>query len=284
MTETSEPITLQVHPQSLHETTGLSERVFGEDGKRMVQNVSQPTLTAYLPDPDKATGAAVIVAPGGGFMVLSIETEGSLVAERLADLGIAAFVLKYRLEETPEDLALLQATAIERLTENVARRKAATTERPFVSAFPAQALAERDAQEALRLVRARAAEWGIDAGRVGLLGFSAGGMIATDVATAESAPRPDFIGVIYGGLDRAVPADAPPAFIMTASDDPLCGPEAVAGIYHAWRAAGASAELHLYERGGHGFGIVPQGASSDRWFEQFVWWLESRKIIESRAA
>ena len=136
---------------------------------------------------------------------------------------------------------------------------------------------------AVRLVRGRAAQFGIDPHRLGFLGFSAGAMTTTNVATsADPADRPDFIGVIYGALRHPVPHDAPPAFFATAADDPLL-PNAPIPMFEAWKAAGRPAELHIFERGGHGFGMLPNGATSDHWIDEFLWWVEARGLLKSSA-
>ncbi|HEV7384677.1 MAG TPA: alpha/beta hydrolase [Phenylobacterium sp.] len=252
------------------------ERTDVRNGLRVVRNVSDPTLTAFLPDPAKATGTAVIVAPGGAFMLLSYDSEGALVARRLAEHGVAAFVLKYRLEPTPADPAAFAAVVMRRLSE--ARNTAVAS--GGTSPFTTEDQATADGAEALRLVRRRAAEWKIDPHRVGFLGFSAGAILTTNLATADDpATRPDFVGVIYGALRKPVPADAPPAFFATASDDPLLGKAAVPMV-EAWHVAKRPAELHLYERGGHGFGLVPKGSSSDHWFDEFLWWMDGRGLLK----
>ena len=143
-------------------------------------------------------------------------------------------------------------------------------------------LAAADATATVRLVRSRAAEWGIDPRRVGFLGFSAGAVTATNVATAEKPEdRPAFVGVIYGTLHRNLPSNPPPAFIATASDDPVLASAAIP-MFELWRAAGVPAELHLYERGGHGFGLVPSGSTSDHWLDEFYWWIRSNKLLQSQ--
>ncbi|MBU1378518.1 MAG: alpha/beta hydrolase [Alphaproteobacteria bacterium] len=245
-------------------------------GLRFIRNVSQPSVTAFLPDPAKATGAAVIVAPGGAFMMLSYDSEGVLVAQKLAERGIAAFVLKYRLEQTPDALPLFMAE----LGKRMKAATPATAETPRLPPFPTEALAAEDAATAVRLVRGRAADWKIDPKRIGFVGFSAGAITASNIATGEASGRPDFVGIIYGSLGRPVPKDAPPAFIATAADDRLLADAAVP-MFNAWRAAGRPAELHMYERGGHGFGMPPQGSSSDHWLDEFVWWMEARGLLKA---
>jgi len=248
-------------------------------GELRVRNVSQPSLTPFLPAPGKATGAAVIVAPGGGFMMLSWESEGTAVARRLADAGVAAFVLKYRLDPTPDDSA---AFTRQFMATMASLAKGGGGGAGTLPNFAAEAPAAADAAEAIRLVRSRASEWGVDPHRVGLVGFSAGGITAANVATGPATGRPDFVGIIYGALSKAVPADAPPAFIATAADDPLLRAAAIP-MFEAWRAAGRPAELHLYEKGGHGFGMVPKGTSSDHWFDEFVWWMQASGLLGAKS-
>jgi acetyl esterase/lipase len=257
---------------------GAPERTEMLLGELRVRNVSQPSLTPFLPAPGKATGAAVIVAPGGGFMMLSWDSEGVAVAKRLAAAGVMAFVLKYRLDPTPDDTAAFTRQFMATMA-SVKGGGGATT----LPSFAAEVPAEADAAQAMRLVRSRAAEWGIDPHRVGLVGFSAGGITASNVATGAPSGRPDFVGIIYGALRRPVPADAPPAFIATAADDPLLKNAAVP-MFDAWRAAGRPAELHLYEKGGHGFGMVAKGSSSDHWFDEFVWWMQARGLMGGKTA
>jgi acetyl esterase/lipase len=241
---------------------------------RSVRNVSNPTLTPVLPDPAKATGAAVIIAPGGAFFMLSIDSEGYQAARWLADRGVAAFVLKYRTEETPRDRN-------EALATMGARMKGAVTSTPTPQT-PAAALA--DAEAAVRLVRARAKIWGIDPARVGFLGFSAGGMTALSVGlTEDKAARPDFIAPIYPPMNpRAVPADAPPMFVAIALDDPLFAKGKPLGLIESWRTAGRPVEGHLYERGGHGFGMVSRTAAAALWPEEFYAWMKDRGLLRPK--
>jgi acetyl esterase/lipase len=241
----------------------------------VARNVTSPTLTPFLPAKDKATGAAVVIAPGGGFQVLAMKIEGIDVARFLAERGIAAFVLKYRLRPTPESEAAMQADMARMM--GGARPPA---DRPPPSAPP---LALDDAQQALRMVRSRAAEWSVDPARVGMIGFSAGAM--TTLATAlrnDAAARADFIGTIYGPLASVqVPQPTPPLFAAIAADDPLIGTGDF-GLIRSWRDAKAPVEFHLYERGGHGFGMRQQGLTSDLWAEQFHAWMKARGLLKAR--
>jgi len=235
---------------------------------RVVRNVTHPTLTPILPAKGKATGAAVIVAPGGGFMVLSMDSEGYQVAHWLADRGIAAFLLKYRLNPTPASEAEMTA-----MNNRMFMPPPGAARPPL----PFSDLAVADAQQAVRLVRRRAAEWGIDPQHIGMVGFSAGAMTVLQVALKNAADaRPDFIAPIYGPMDAVkVPPNAPALFVARAADDPLIGLDTF-GLIEAWHKAGAPVELHVYEHGGHGFGASHRGTTSDLWMEQFYAWMQDR--------
>jgi acetyl esterase/lipase len=243
----------------------------------VARNVTRPTLTPFLPAKGKATGAAVIVAPGGGFMVLSMKNEGIDVARYLADHGIAAFVLKYRLRPTPVDDQEMQADMARMMAGPRTPADRPPADRPPPGALP---LALDDAQQALRMVRSRAAEWGVDPKRVGMVGFSAGA--GTTMGTAlrnDPAARADFIGIIYGSLGAVlVPQPAPPLFVAIAADDPLLGGGDF-GLIKAWREAKAPVELHYYEHGGHGFGMRTQSLTSDLWADQFYAWMKARGLL-----
>jgi len=238
----------------------------------LARNVMSPTLTPFLPAKGQASGVAVIVAPGGGFQVLAMKIEGVDVARFLSERGVAAFVLKYRLRATPESDQEMQADM--RKMMGGARPPG---DRPPPSAPP---LALDDAQQALRMVRNRAAEWSVDPKRVGMIGFSAGAM--TTLATAlrnDPAARADFIGIIYGPLGSVqVPQPAPPLFAAIAADDPLIGTGDF-GLIKSWRDAKAPVEFHLYEHGGHGFGMRRLSTTSDLWAEQFYAWMKARGYL-----
>lgn len=224
-----------------------------------VRNVHNPSLTVFLPPDSVATGAAVVVAPGGGHRELVFDAEGRDAAAILNPLGVAVVVLKYRLfreEGSPYTLAHV----------------------------------EQDARRAVRLVRHRAAEWGVDPDRVGMLGFSAGGEVVAMVAYDDGAgdpeaadpvdresSRPSFQALVYPGplgVPEAVPADAPPAFIVVAQDDECCAPPALA-ILQRYHEAGVPVEGHIYARGGHAFNL---GQRSDlrtlrTWPDRLADWL-----------
>lgn len=237
-------------------------------GWRTVRDVTQPALIPVVPKRGTANGTAIVIAPGGGFFNLSMDTEGLEVAKYLAHRGIVCFVLKYRLDSTPADVDGFWNVIAAKFSEFNPKQTHSEM------ASPAVALAQADGLAALQWVRAHAADYGIDAHRIGFMGFSAGGATTMNVATAyDSTSRPDFIGVIYGAMpERPVPADAPPAFVLVAADDSLLA-YASTPIFDAWRAAGKSAELHIYAKGGHGFGTKKQGTSSDHWLEDYFNWL-----------
>jgi acetyl esterase/lipase len=240
-------------------------------GFRVIRNVARPTLTAYVPDPTLANGSTAIVCPGGGFHFLSIGMEGTDVAAWLTRRGVTAFVLKYRLLRTDDDFATQVWTNL-----GDPRRMAELME-------PLRPLLLADGQQAIRLVRQRAAEWGIRADRIGMLGFSAGGRVTATVALRHDAEsRPDFAAVIYGAdwEDIPAPPDAPPMFILCADDDPLIPPVVSLGLYAKWKTADRPVELHVYQKGGHGFGMQKRGLPTDTWIERFGDWLAGQGLLD----
>ena len=238
-----------------------------------VRNVTRPTLTPVLPDPAKATGAAVVIAPGGAFMGLAMDHEGWAVARALADRGIAAFVLKYRLVPTPKDDAEAMRFMGSSLMKEVGH--------PMDGALLRQSLAPTDARAALAMVRAGAVKWHIDPARVGIIGFSAGAMTARRVAIdAPPAERPAFVGYIYGPQDaEAVPADAQPLFGAIAWDDQLFPAKGFA-FESAWHDAKRPVELHVYQQGGHGFGLGAPGTTNSLLIEEFTLWLKAQHFLD----
>ena len=241
-------------------------------GSKFARNVSIATLTPFLPENGKATGAAAIVAPGGGFTTLSMENEGWNVARALAKRGVAAFVLKYRLHPTPADLAAFGAPP--RRTAQPGSPRPAPRD-PSVALAPQIA----DAVAAFQCVRSRAKEWNVDPARVGMIGFSAGAMLTMATTLYTTDAKPAFIGDIYGPLSTVtVPVDAPPLFVALASDDPLFG-NAGFGLIESWKAAKRPVEFHLYEQGGHGFGMYPKETTSTGWFDAFASWLRMHGYI-----
>ncbi|ESQ89245.1 esterase [Asticcacaulis sp. AC460] len=242
-------------------------------GSVFARNVTEATLTPFLPDPAKATGAAVIIAPGGGFRTLSMENEGWDMARQMADRGVAAFVLKYRLNQTPASLEEFSRPA-------GPPPSAGSPGRPWV--VPADSPQIADVNAAFALVRANAAKWGIDADRIGMVGFSAGARLTLWTTLQSAEAKPAFIGYVYAPLTAVeVPADAPPMFVALAADDPLIEPDF--GLITAWRAAKRPVELHLYEKGGHGFGMYQKPTTSTGWFDAFVRWIDMRGYLKPKA-
>jgi acetyl esterase/lipase len=236
-----------------------------QSGYLQVRNVSRATLLPFLAPAHRATGEAVIVAPGGGFLGLAIENEGWAVAQALADSGITAFVLKYRVLPTPASFTTFrdEMLAVRSGGKASFAPPADTPERSFA-----------DARAALRYVRTHAASYGIDPARVGMMGFSAGGFLTLTAALGlPAAERPAFIAPIYPHMAaRDVPPDAPPMFVAIADDDFLLG-DASMGLISAWHRARRPVEFHLYQKGGHGFGLGAAGTTTDGWFPAFLRWM-----------
>lgn len=246
----------------------------------MLRNVSAPTLTVFRPAPGKANGASVVVCPGGGWAILAWEHEGIDVARWFAERGFTAFLLKYRLSATPEDpakFAEIMAQNGKLLTEPLTAAEAPREMDKLIRSerlIYAREIAADDGRRALAVVRERAGEYGLDPGKVGMIGFSAGAFLAVDVAMDPQGPPLAFLAPIYGGETRGkpVPAEAPPLFAVIAHDDRLLF-HMVEGLYLDWSAADRSSELHIFARGAHGFGMVRQGLPSDRWIDLLAAWL-----------
>jgi acetyl esterase/lipase len=250
----------------------------GEKPVMRVTNVSHPTLTVFRPAKDKDTGAAVVIAPGGGYNILAWDLEGEEVAAWLNSVGVTGVVLKYRVPRrsgTPGDQAPPQA--------------------------------EMDAQRAISLVRSKAGEWGIDPDRVGMLGFSAGGHLTAWICTnfdkrayepADDADklscRPDFAVLIYPAYllkkdsnelapDIRVTKETPPIFFAHAGDDGVRAENSVE-MFLALRKAGVPAELHVYASGGHGFGLRPSDKPCSTWPQRCADWMKDRGLLKAKAA
>lgn len=235
-------------------------------GERRITNVHRPSLTPYLPSKAEATGVAVLVIPGGGHRQLVITHEGYNAAEWLRARGIAAFVLKHRLAREPNSTYKIEVEAL------------------------------ADATRAMRIIRARAREWGIDPARVGAMGFSAGGelvaMMATRDVTGNAAAadpvdrepaRPDFQALIYPGRtgDMQPDAQSSPAFLAAAYDDRQDIAEGLAEVYLRMKRAGVPAELHIYGSGGHGFGVRATNVRPvGQWLTRFTEWLGDRGVLK----
>jgi acetyl esterase/lipase len=248
------------------------------DGKTSgLTNITKPTITVYRPAPDKATGLAMVVCPGGGYNMLAWAHEGEQVAEWLNSIGVTAILLKYRVPRRPDTPK---------------------------GTPPPQAL--MDAQRALALTRSNASEWSVDPKRIGILGFSAGGHLSTWAATNADKrayetiddadkvdPRPDFAVVIYpGGVVKRgsselspeirVDAQTPPMFIAMSNDDPV-GPENAVQLYLALKRAKVPAELHIFATGGHGYGMRKNDNPSSSWPKRCEEWLRNQKLLTTAA-
>jgi acetyl esterase/lipase len=238
------------HQERVIENTPLGTVVF---------NVVTPTLTAYLPERSKATGTAVIIAPGGAFVALAIDLEGTNAARWLQDRGIAAFVLKYRIVEKRQD-------GIPAMNMDTAGRYGIA-----------------DGIQAIKVVRQHAAEWGLSPDRIGFLGFSAGAMVTSGtLLQRDSAARPNFAALIYGGpfgVMPAIPAKLPPVFLAWAQDDAVAL-EPIVRFRDALMSAGNKPEVHVFSAGGHGFGMRKQGTSSDHWIDAFYYWLDAQGLTK----
>ena len=264
------------------------ESIKEEGGIARISNISRPTLTTYIPAKPSAKGTAVIICPGGGYAINAIGHEGTMVAKKLNEAGITAFVLKYRLPSNK------------------------TMQNPEIGPL-------QDAQQAIKIVRSRAKEWGINAERIGIMGFSAGGHLASTAAThftksyidnpSKISLRPDFMILLYpvisfqdsichkGSRQRLigekptpenimlfsnelqVTSDTPPSFLVHASDDASVKPANSILFYLALLKYKVPSELHIYQNGGHGFGLTNK-ATKDQWFERCLAWLSANKWLE----
>jgi endo-1,4-beta-xylanase len=263
----ADPVVIDLYPGAAPGSEGIhDEEVWVERGKgivdRSVASVHQPTLTAYLPVAEKHTGVGIIVAPGGGYTHLAIDKEGHDIAKWLNTLGLAAFVLKYRLPRTEGHQYTIE-TAV------------------------------ADAKRAMRLVRGRAGEWRVDSSRIGMMGFSAGGNLAARIGMdfdkgqagaadpiERQSSRPDFLVLGYPSIpqDLTVTAETPPTFLVHADDDRLSAENSVR-FYLALKKAGVSAELHIYSKGGHGFGILNRDVPLSAWPVRLEQWLRQTDLV-----
>ena len=233
----------------------------------VVANVTKPTLTVFKPSPELRNSTALVICPGGGFMALAINSEGNDVAKYAVARGVTAFVLKYRLAHTGEDAT---QEFNEMLKDGQKLREMLGKTVP---------LAIADGLAAVTYVRQHASEWGVSSDRVGIIGFSAGGAVTAGVAFHYLPEgRPAFVAPIYAGggqfKDATVPADAPPMFVAVATDDELGLAPVSVFLYEKWIAAHKSAELHIYSKGGHGFGMRKQNLPVDHWIDRFADWME----------
>ncbi|MGZ3937865.1 MAG: alpha/beta hydrolase [Flavisolibacter sp.] len=275
-----------LYPEKVPNSKSAPADYIEKNDKGWITKVTQPTLTIFRPDSNKATGTAIIVIPGGAYIGIAYNHEGIDVARKFAEAGVTAFLLKYRL---PSDLIMSDR-----------------------SIGPLQ-----DAQRAVQIVRERAREWQIDPTKVGVIGFSAGGHLASTVGThykkvvidnkANTDLRPDFMALIYpvitmGELTHAgskqnligqdasadlvklfsneeqVDATTPPTFLVHAGDDKVVPVQNSLMMYGAIIKAGGKAEMQIYQAGGHGFGLN-NATTSDKWFDHCIAWLKSNKLL-----
>lgn len=243
-----------------------------------VFNVVNPTITVFTPDPSVANGTSVIVCPGGGFHFLAIDNEGNEVAKWLAKKGVTVFVLKYRTAHISTDdpfADMMAGMSGPRKAEWDTENKATI---PLVIA---------DGKAAIAYVRKHAAEFKIAPDRIGIIGFSAGGTVtASSAFNYTAANRPDFVAPIYAYMPAALQSevlpDAPPMFLTCASDDQLnLAPHSV-DLYSKWLAARRPVEMHMYTKGGHGFGMNKQNIPTDTWIERFGDWMMQQGFLKPR--
>jgi len=282
------PLETPTEPNAIKLATGgvkdqpASETWFRQWGDPMARNITTATLTPFFPKPGKANGAVVIVAPGGGFRWLSMGNEGWEVAEALAAQGVTAFVLKYRLYPTPASLDEF-ADWMKNRAFAPPPKSSDTTQKATPSRPPQFDLSNQqaDAEAAYALILKRAVEWGIDTSRIGMIGFSAGAGLTMHCTLNSKIMKLAFIGPIYGGMGPvAVPKNAPPMFNVIATDDFLFGGQF--GVIDSWFKAGIPVEFHLYQNGGHGFGLGNPNRTSNRWFEAFIHWLDVNGFLAAR--
>ncbi len=248
----------------------------------LVRNVTDPTLTIFIPA--KPNGTAIIVCPGGGFQWLSWQTEGTEVAKWLRAKGITVFVLKYRLINTGATSADFEKS-FQALIKMMSLPQKMTADSSKVT-IPEEmmkiiGLAISDGIQAIKYVRQHAAEYSLDTNKVGMIGFSAGTAIAQGVAmTGDPLSTPNFAGIIYGGQPavQKIPDNAPSLFLLSAADDMISSSNN--DLFREWLAAGKSAELHVYSKGGHGFGMKKQGLPVDGWIERLGDWLRLQALIK----
>jgi acetyl esterase/lipase len=252
-------------PGSAGKTVKQTYRIAG-NGERFMNNINEPSITAYIPSAEKSTGVAIIIAPGGGHRELRIDNEGHLIAKRFQEKGIAAYVLKYRLAYEPGS------------TYTVDKDELA------------------DMQRAIRLIKSRAEEWSLDTTKLGIIGFSAGGELAelaamkfaTDKVTStdpieQYGTRPAFYAMIYpGGTKRFEITDSiPPVFLAAGYKDRADITEGIVEIFLKYRKAGRKAELHIYSEAGHGFSADPYDKNSSAgWLDLFIAWLTDLNFLK----
>ena len=234
-------------------------------GDHVISNVHKPSITVYLPSKESATGAGVVIAPGGGHSALWVDHEGHNIAKWLQEHGVAGFVLKYRLAREKDSTYTIAGTSLQ------------------------------DTHRAIKLVKSRSAEWGVDPERIGVIGFSAGGELAALAATHVDEGKADasdpidrlsskvgFFGLMYPAIPKDMPLskDMPPSFLICGENDRQNIAQGLPELYLAIKKAGAQTELHVYTKVGHGFGLrsTLKGPVA-QWPQRFHEWMESRGLL-----
>ena len=256
--------TILLHPNAKVDPAAPAEQIQerGQGGviDRSISNVVQPTITVYLPAKEKANGTGMVICPGGGYTHLAIDKEGHDIALWLNSIGIAAVVLKYRL---PGSTRGDSQADIHQVADRIH-------------------VALEDAEAAMRLMRENASKWNLKPNAIGMMGFSAGGHLASVMGMiAPPDSRPDFLVLGYPAIPAglAVTASTPRTFLVAADDDPTVNPAENAGrFFAALRAAKVPAEMHIYSSGGHGFGIQKSGKTSAAWPGALVAWLKEAQL------
>ena len=279
------PLDTPSEPNAIPLNTGgvddqsASETWFRQWGDPMARNIVSASLTPFFPKPGKANGTTIIVAPGGGFRWLSMGNEGWEVAEALAEQGITAFVLKYRLHPT--------SSSLEDFSDWMGKLSFAppSNNQDSINVAPRLQLdlsnQLEDAEAAYAMIVKRATEWGVDINRIGMIGFSAGAGLTMHCTLNSKTMKLAFIGPIYGGMGAVdVPKNAPPMFNVIASDDFLF--KGQFGVVDSWYKAGIPVEFHLYQNGGHGFGLGNPNRTSNRWFDAFIHWLNVNEFLNGK--
>lgn len=254
----------------------MERAVTTKSGLPMVQDVVRPALLHFPAERTSGVPTAVIVAPGGGFRTLMMSYEGTDIARKLNQMGVDAFVLKYRLMYSGPG-APTNTPAPPSGPGEPPRRFTVTGAYKAQSGQDLLEMASRDGREAVRLVRQRAAEFQIQPNRVGMIGFSAGGIVTSETIFGPAETRPDFAAIIYGAGDiREIPMPAPPLFLAVAADDTLSAARSL-DLFGAYRRAGGKAELHIYQMGAHGF--VNKGGGADHFMDRLGEWLAANQLL-----
>ncbi len=246
--------------------TELWERFFDQV---MVRNISAPSLIPVLPERKNRNGKAIIIVPGGGYQFVSIENEGFGVAQQLQDAGYSTFILKYRLPATPMD-PRENLAELSKLFSTLGKRNLAD-HKPAVD----------DLAQALALVSSRSPEWGINPGKIGVIGFSAGARSIIRLLEAyDEASLAEHLALMYPPMNQTVKSGPrPPLFLAIAADDPLFRQGGMA-LPEAWYKQSKNMEFHLYSGGNHGFGSRPNGSTSDTWLAGYLAWLNRNRQLQ----